>query len=440
MLKKIRTLILFLLFANTLSAQTQLVTLQVSSPDSTPVFAFGSWTSFGNWPGNAMTNLGNNTWSITLPLASNTTYEYLFVNGTTPYAKEILNPTWPCTNGNATYTNRVLNLGNADTALCATWATCNSCTIIPPPANVIVSFQVENPDSLPVYVFGSWTGFGNWPGDLMTDANSDGIYDVNLTLPSNATYEFLYVNGVGPTKEVLDPAWPCTNGNGQYTNRVLNVGNANLTSCNIWALCDTCGAVVTPTVTVDFIVENPDSTPVYLFGNWNGFSNWPGTIMTPYGANAYKASLNLPQNSAVEYLFVNGNTSYAKEVLDPSWPCTNGNSTYTNRLLNIGSSNLIACNKWALCDPCSFSGISENSISNYSLKINSNALSIISEENELIDGIIICDLLGRVVFEQSIPFYTNTNLSVNLSNDSIYVVSIKSQSGKHTFKSLIRNQ
>jgi hypothetical protein len=40
-----------------------------------------------------------------------------------------------------------------------------------------VTFQVANPDSTPVYVFGSWSGWSNWPGDQMTDTNGDGIFE-----------------------------------------------------------------------------------------------------------------------------------------------------------------------------------------------------------------------------------------------------------------------
>ena len=57
---------------------------------------------------------------------------------------------------------------------------------------------------------------------------------------SNGAYEYLFVNGVGPTKEVLDPSWPCTNGNGQYTNRTLTMGTNDTTVCAIWELCNLC--------------------------------------------------------------------------------------------------------------------------------------------------------------------------------------------------------
>lgn len=442
MKKRILQLFIFMLVATSSSiAQNQNVTFQVTNTDSTPVFLFGSWTGFSNWPGNLMSNLGGGTWSITIPLPANATYEYLYVNGGQGYAKELLDPAWPCTNGNTQYTNRVLNLGSTDTALCQTWETCFTCPIIPPPVNVTVSFQVQNPDSTPVYVFGSWTGFGNWPGDLMTDANGDGIYEKDITLASNATYEYLFVNGVGPTKEVLDPSWPCTNGNGQYTNRVINVGSSNMVACNRWELCDTCGSVILPTVNATFIVENPDSTPVFLFGSWNGFNNWPGTPMTLQGNGTWQASLNLYADSTVEYLYVNGNyNTPAKEILDPTWPCTNGNAQYTNRVLALGTTNVVTCSKFALCTNCSMAGINEIPSTAYTVSLTENSLIIHSSIGQNFDALEVFDMIGKRVYTSSNKVTSNTTIPVILEGNKMYLIRLKSGNSFYTIKQIAIHQ
>jgi len=152
-------------------------------------------------------------------------------------SKEILDPAWPCTNGNGQYTNRVLNLAAADTTVCNDWQSCNSCFV---PSNIRnATIRVESPDSLPVYLFGNWNNWSNWPGFPMTSIGNN-VYEYTLQLNSNGVYEYLFVNGVGPTKEGLNPAWPCTNGNGQYTNRTLSMGNNDTTVCAIWATCNYC--------------------------------------------------------------------------------------------------------------------------------------------------------------------------------------------------------
>ena len=133
----------------------------------------------------------------------------------------------------------------------------------------------------------------------------NGYYSVTLNIPNNTTHEFLFVNGVGPTKEALDPAWPCTNGNGQYTNRVFTLGTNDTTVCADWQSCNTCN-VPTGTVAVTYQVHNPDSTPVYVFGSWSGWGNWPGDLMLPVGNGYYAKTLFLPSSTTYEYLYVNG--------------------------------------------------------------------------------------------------------------------------------------
>ena len=59
-------------------------------------------------------------------------------------------------------------------------------------------------------------------------------------LLENTNYEYLFVNGGTPIKEVLDPAWLCTNGNAQYTNRVIVTPGVDVTTCSKWASCDPC--------------------------------------------------------------------------------------------------------------------------------------------------------------------------------------------------------
>jgi hypothetical protein len=332
-----------------LNAQTQNITFIVSNPDSTPVYVFGSWNGWSNWPGTPMASIGGGQYSATVSMNSNSTYEYLFVNGTAPFAKEALDPAWSCTNGNVQYTNRTLSVGSADATYCSVFDSCVTCTPVPPPANVVITFQVQSPDSLPVYIFGSWTNWSNYPGTLMT-AIGNNTYEAQVTLPPNTPFEYLYVNGGGQyAKETLDPSWSCTNGNAQYTNRIYTTPANNAIECKIW---DSCGACFTPppaTVAMKFTVENPDSTPVYVFGSWSNWNNFPGDLMTSIGGGKYSVTLNLLPNATYEYLFVNGSQ---KEVLNPAWSCTNGNGQYTNRVLNLGSTNDSTCRKWASCDSC----------------------------------------------------------------------------------------
>jgi hypothetical protein len=324
------------------------VTFQVESPDSLPVAVQGSW-NWSSFPGAGMTLVAPNKYAVTLQFMPNTTHEFLFINGNGQTAvKEVLLPSMPCTNGNAQYTNRTLSLGNADTSICFTWKTCNTCTIAPPPTNANVTFQVESPDSTPVFLRGS---FNNWNPAIPMTLVSGNKYGVTIPLAKNATYEFKYLNGNDVTYETLLPTMSCTNGNAQYTNRVLALGFNDTTLCNTWSTCNAC-IIPQTSVPYTFQVENPDSTPVYLFGSWN-WTAFPGTPMTSVGGGKYEAVMNLPLNdTTIEFLYVNGNTP-TKEVLNPAWSCTNGNGQFTNRkIINTGTTPKTLCNKWASCDSC----------------------------------------------------------------------------------------
>ena len=405
------------------------VTFQVQNPTSTPVFVFGSWSGFGNYPGDVMTPIGNGVYSVTLALNANSNYEYLFVNGATP-SNEVLDPAWPCTNGNSQYTNRTLAVAGADLTVCAQWQTCNSCTSVPALANV--TFQVENPDSIPVYVFGSWNGFSNYPGTPMTSIGN-GIYEATIQLGTNANYEYLFVNGTTPVKEVLNPALPCTNGNGQYTNRTLGLGAADTSVCAIWATCSACGTVPPVYVNATFQVQNPDSTPVYVFGNWNGFSNYPGTPMTSIGNGIYEASIQLLENTTFEYLFVNGGTPI-KEVLDPAWLCTNGNSQYTNRVIITPSVDFTACAKWSSCDPCSPTSVNDITATDLQLVYANQGLMISSSKVKSIDQLVIFDVMGKQVFAAKSFVNTNTLIPVQFDAAGIYLVKLMVNNQVMTFR------
>ncbi|MBU3676255.1 MAG: hypothetical protein FGM54_03610 [Chitinophagaceae bacterium] len=430
-----KTIHLFLLFVLaavfSAQAQTQLVTFQVQSPDSTPVYVFGSWSNWSNWPGTAMTSLGGGQYTATISMASNTNYEFLFVNGNNPI-KEALNPAWPCTNANAQYTNRVLSIGSTDTALCAIWATCNSCTVINPPANVNATFRVESPDSTPVYIFGSWSNWSNWPGTPMTSIGGNQ-YEAVISIPANATHEYLYVNGNNPIKEALNPAWTCTNNNAQYTNRVLTVGTNDFTKCNKWALCDSCGAVAPSNINVTFAVQAPDSTPVYVFGNWSNWSNFPGTPMTLNTTTGnYEVTIPIAAGGPIEYLFVNGVGT--KEVLNPAWTCTNGNQQYTNRLTTLGTADTTLCNRWQTCNACFVASVENTQKESIQVMLGKDFVRVQQAQTMNIDRIEIVDVVGKLVYGATGNMLSNSNIPVSLKANTFYTVRIKQGNEQYQVK------
>jgi hypothetical protein len=107
------------------------------------------------------------------------------------------------------------------------------------PSSINVKFSTNNTDSTPVYVFGNWNNWSNYPGVAMPFNSTTGRYETTLPMNAGSTIEYLYVNGIG-TKEILNPAWTCTNGNAQYTNRLVTLGANDTTLCNKWQTCNSC--------------------------------------------------------------------------------------------------------------------------------------------------------------------------------------------------------
>ncbi|MEC9158891.1 MAG: choice-of-anchor J domain-containing protein, partial [Bacteroidota bacterium] len=135
---------------------------QVTAGFTTPEVN-GTWNA---WCGNCnpMTDAdGDGIWEATIPLLSGS-YEYKF-SADNWTIQEMNDPTASCTNGNATYTNRVLSVGTADiTVPVVCWGSCDPCFYSPQPP-VGVTCSSGNPGvgfSDDCEAQGSWTGdFGN---------------------------------------------------------------------------------------------------------------------------------------------------------------------------------------------------------------------------------------------------------------------------------------
>ena len=373
-----------------------------------------------------MASLGGGYYSVTVAMTAGA-HEFLFVNGV--QTKEVLDSTWSCTNGNGLYTNRKITV-NTDTTYCATWATCTSCTA--PAANVSITFKVQNPDSTPVFVNGNWN---NWfPSTPMT-AQGGGIYAATITMPANAAYEYIFVNGSGNgVNEVLNPAWSCTNGNGQYTNRKLTVTTTNQTICRRWAKCDSCNSVVPSNINVKFQVKSPDSTPVYVFGSWSNWSNFPGNQMTSLGNNTYEVTIPMASNQDIEYLFVNGTGT--KEVLNSTWTCTNGNAQYTNRLTKIKSNDTTLCATWKSCVACSTTNIPGIATEKVGMSLAKNQVKLFTNDKMNIESLQIFDIIGRNVFTTNNAI-TNTAIPVEVEANKIYIIRARIQGQDYTFKGVV---
>ena len=189
---------------------------------------------------------------------------------------------------------------------------------------------------------------------------------------------------------------------------------------------------------VKFAIQNVDSLPVYVFGNWNNWSNFPGTPMVFNTATGnYEITIPLASNSTVEYLYVNGNLS--KETLNSTWPCTNGNAQYTNRIATLGAVDTTICNQWETCSACFPLALNNAKNENVSIFLNSQFIRINATNISQFDQLEIFDLVGKKVFGSNGIFKTNQNISVNLKSNTFYIVRLKNGNDIYKVKSFINN-
>jgi hypothetical protein len=167
---------------------------QVSQSFTTPEVN-GLWN---NWCGNCnpMTDAnGDGIWTVKLPLAVGTTQEYKF-SADNWAIQEQNNPAAPCTNGNATYTNRVFTIPAQDTVLgVVCWSQCTACDV---DVTLKVNMAWEKANNAisanGVHVAGDFQGW-NPATTPMTDADNDGIYEVTVNVPANSSIQYKFING-----------------------------------------------------------------------------------------------------------------------------------------------------------------------------------------------------------------------------------------------------
>ncbi len=109
------------------------------------------------------------------------------------------------------------------------------------PPSVDVTFAVDAPPTSSVFVFGNWNNWANYPGHPLVQ-NAQGFYETTISMDGNRDIEFMYVvlDGTDTTKENLDPALSCTNGNSAHTNRVLSLDSTDVSLCDRWEECGNC--------------------------------------------------------------------------------------------------------------------------------------------------------------------------------------------------------
>ncbi len=211
---------------------TYKVNAALVTTDPAGLFLAGG-TLFGGPGDNPMTDAnGDDVWEITVAVPVGTTFDYTFTNGNCP--------NWGCKENIAglpcavqPYSDRRSMGVYSDTTILACFGACESDGTCPVPATPInVTFQVDmNHETVSggVFLGGNFEGWSG--GQVLTDANADGIWDITMTLNSGSSIEWKFINGANwasPEQfDSLDAG--CTLNTGGFINRYATLGSSDTT-------------------------------------------------------------------------------------------------------------------------------------------------------------------------------------------------------------------
>ncbi len=107
-----------------------------------------------------------------------------------------------------------------------------------------ITFQVDMSEVSDPFTAPELNGtFNSWCGNCnsMSDFDGDNVWEVTVKLQSGDTVEYKYSADSWSIQETNDPSGPCTNGDPNFTNRLLVVPNTDLVLDKVcWGSCDSC--------------------------------------------------------------------------------------------------------------------------------------------------------------------------------------------------------
>ena len=195
--------------------------------------------TFNGWCGtcNPMTDMGNGSWEVTLPLPPGA-IEYKFtIDGWN--AQEEFVGGESCTVTNGGFTNRAHTVAGDITLPNVCFASCDACTND-------ITFAVDmndyilagNSTAAGVFLNGTFNG---WCGSCtpMDDANGDNVWEVTVPITAGAIEYKFTVDGWNDDEQFAGGE-PCTVTNGGFTNRSYTVTTAASIPVVCWESCTEC--------------------------------------------------------------------------------------------------------------------------------------------------------------------------------------------------------
>ena len=314
--------------------------------------------TFNSWCGscNPMSDNGDGTWQVTLPVASGEAWYKFTVDGWTD--QESFQSGATCTAIDGSNVNRAAMIeGDVDLGLVC-WNSCFSCEVSAGctdsaaqnydadateddgTCSYLVTFSVDMSNYAGAYTNVNLNGsFAGWCGDcvVMDDADGDNVYTVTQAVPAD-TIEYKFTVDGWTSQESFTGDESCTSTIDGYTNRSYVVAGDAVLPVVCYDSCDPCGEDNSQTYELTFNVNaeyiDVGSNGLYVGGGI--FGDATAHLMSDDdGDDVYTVVLTVDSGLTGNYIFLNspndGGDWGAKENLG-GLPCADPDN-FDDRIL-----------------------------------------------------------------------------------------------------------
>ncbi len=383
--------------------------------------------TFNTWCGNcfAMTDANSDgIWEATTDLAPGT-YEYKFSADSWTTQENLLAGS-ACTVTNSGFTNRTLTVSEDIVLPVVCWGSCVTCAETPNFYDVTFRVDMAGQSGFTTpEVNGTFNG---WCGSCtaMSDANSDGIWEVVVTLPEGShEYKFSYDNWAG--QEMLPSGASCVVSSDEFNNRLLNLESDTLLGAVCFGSCAPCGEETGP-FNITFQLDMGDVTFPYTTPEINGtFNNWCGNcspLSDTDGDDIWTTTLSLNVGT-YEYKFSYDNWT-GQEELPVGGACVFTLDGFTNRQIQVTSSTNPGVVCWQSCEACGPDNIAGVGV-RPEIVFYPNPVKEQITMSGLNGGnykISISDLTGREVLVSQVKNQSQSTLDLSQLPDAFYVLNL----------------
>jgi hypothetical protein len=276
--------------------------------------------------------------------------------------------------------------------------------------------------------------FNGWCGSCapMSDADGDGVWDLIISLaPGFYEYKFSFDDWAGD--ETLVAGSSCTMTTGIYTNRVLNVTEADSLPVVCWGSCAACGESVGP-YNVTFVVDMNNSGVTFTTPEVNGiFNNWCGNcapMSDANGDNIWDITIAL-NTGTYEYKYAYDNWQ-GSETLLAGDPCTVTSSSFTNRIFSVSDNVVMDTVCYGSCLACEGINVNEETESAFSIYPNPVQGSFLVQSSSLVKSLSILNNTGKRISLPTVALNNNVQVNTESLPAGIYHVQVVTGKGAST--------